>query len=182
MAATASLSAQLAPTPAAYMAHGISHELAGWRSRTISDVRYDLLLDVSPLDSAIGRVTVHFVRTGTGDVILDYRGRRLNSASANGILLLAPAFDGNHLRVPARFLHIGQNAIEVSFVSEIAPTGASIIRVHDPADQSDYLYTLLVPADANQLFPCFDQPDLKARVTLSLTTPIAWTSRSRGVQ
>ena len=47
----------------------------------------------------------------------------------------------------------------------IAASGASIIKTHD-ADGSDYLYTLLVPADANQLFPCFDQPDLKARVTL----------------
>ena len=58
----------------------------------------------------------------------------------------------------------GENALELAFVADIAPAGASIIRSHDPTDGSDYLYTLLVPADANQLFPCFDQPDLKARV------------------
>jgi aminopeptidase N len=52
--------------------------------------------------------------------------------------------------------------------------------VHDAVDNADYLYTLLVPADANQLFPCFDQPDLKARVSLSLTTPRGWTAVANG--
>jgi aminopeptidase N len=52
--------------------------------------------------------------------------------------------------------------------------------VHDPADRGDYLYTLLVPADANQLFPCFDQPDLKARVTLRLTVARDWTALANG--
>jgi aminopeptidase N len=168
------------PATAVYMAHGISRELAVWRAKTVRDVRYDLRLDVTSSDSALGQVTIRFVRTGPGNVILDFRGRRLNSAAANGSKIPAAAFNGNHLRVPARLLRNGPNTIEISFVSDIAPTGASIIKVHDPADQSDYLYTLLVPADANQLFPCFDQPDLKARVTLSLTTPLAWTALANG--
>ena len=166
--------------PAAAMGHGISHELAVWRGRTIRDVRYELALDVTPLDSAIGSVTIRFTRIGVGDVILDFRGRRLRSASANGSALASDAFNGNHLLVPARLLKAGANSVLISFVSDIAPSGASIIKVHDPADRSDYLYTLLVPADANQLFPCFDQPDLKARVTLSLTTPLGWTGLGNG--
>ncbi len=165
---------------AASMGHGISHELAAWRAKTVRDVRYDLRLDVTAPDSAVGRVTIRFARTGTGDVILDYRGRRLRSATANGFPIPAAAFNGNHLRVPARLLTIRQNSVDISFVSEIAPTGAGIIKVHDPTDRTDYLYTLLVPADANQLFPCFDQPDLKARVTLALTVPAGWTALANG--
>ena len=38
----------------------------------------------------------------------------------------------------------------------------------------DYMYTLLVPDRARTLFPCFDQPDLKARFTLSLRLPQGW--------
>ena len=74
----------------------------------------------------------------------------------------------------------GENALELDFVADIAPSGASIIRTHDPTDGSDYLYTLLVPADANQLFPCFDQPDLKARVRLTLTAPAGWSVVANG--
>jgi aminopeptidase N len=164
---------------AAFMGHGISRDLAVWRAATLGEVRYDLALDLTSPDSALGRVTVRVVRSGGADLILDFRGRRLLSTAVNG----SPAvveFNGNHLRVPAALLQSGANEVALEFVADIAPSGASIIRVHDPADQSDYLYTLLVPADANQLFPCFDQPDLKARVTLSLTIPAGWSVLANG--
>ena len=48
-----------------------------------TNVHYDLALDVSGLDSAIGRVTVRFRRSDTGDAIIDFRGRRLTRALAN---------------------------------------------------------------------------------------------------
>ncbi len=99
---------------------------------------------------------------------------------SNGRSLPLTAANGAHIRVPAKLLETGENSIELWFVSDIAPSGASIIRTHDQTDGSDYLYTLLVPADADQLFPCFDQPDLKARVTLTLTTPPAWTALANG--
>ncbi len=187
--AVLALAPSLPAQTAALNGHGISHELAAWRAQTIRDVRYDLALDVTAPDSAVGEVTVRFTRSGTGDVVLDFRGRRLGAVSVNGAPLPAtaaapaePAFNGNHLRVPAALLVDGENAVHIAFVAAIAPTGASIIRVHDPSPSSpgDYLYTLLVPADANQLFPCFDQPDLKARVTLTLTIPRAWTALANG--
>jgi len=164
----------------AWMRPGVSLALAQHRARTIGDVRYAITLDVSALDSAVGRVGVRFRRSDTGDVILDFRGRRLTRASANGTDLPLAIANGAHLRVPASALRPGENALEFAFVAAIAPSGASIIRFHDRADGSDYLYTLLVPADANQLFPCFDQPDLKARVTLALTTPGGWTALANG--
>jgi len=88
--------------------------------------------------------------------------------------------DGAHLRIPAALLKSGENSIEADFRSPIAPAGASIIRYHDATDGADYLYTLLVPSDANLLFPCFDQPDLKARVTLTLATPRGWKALANG--
>ena len=174
----ATLRADTAATP--LMARGVSRALAEQRGRTIRAVRYALSLDVSGLDSATGHVTVRFVRTGTGDAILDFRGRRLTHAAVNGARLPADAWNGAHILVPARLLHAGQNIIVLAFVAEVAPTGASIIRFHDRADNNDYLYTLLVPADANQLFPCFDQPDLKARISFVLTTPAGWTAVANG--
>ena len=165
---------------APFMGHGVSHPLAIWRAGTVRDVRYDLNLDVTAADSAIGHVVVRFTRSGTSDAILDWRGRRLVRVIANGNPVPPSAANGAHIRIPARFLEPTTNSLELWFVSDIAPSGASIIRTHDQNDGSDYLYTLLVPADANQLFPCFDQPDLKARVTFALTTPRAWTALANG--
>jgi len=165
---------------ASYVGHGVSHPLALWRATVVRNVRYDLSLDVTARDSAIGHVTVRFDRSGTQDAILDWRGRRLTRIMSNGRPVPLAAANGAHIRVNARLLEPGENAIELWFVSDIAPTGASVIRAHDQTDGSDYLYTLLVPADADQLFPCFDQPDLKARVTFALATPRAWTALANG--
>ena len=79
-----------------------------------------------------------------------------------------------HVVIPARRLKPGANLVEARFTTPIAPSGASIIRFDDKSDGATYLYTLLVPSDANLLFPCFDQPDLKARLTWRLRAPAAW--------
>ena len=165
---------------AAYLGHGVSHPLAIWRASTVRNVRYDLSLDVTAADSAVGHVAVRFIRSGSADAILDWRGRGLTRIMSNGKPVPLTAANGAHIRLPARALEAGENTVELWFASDIAPSGASIIRSHDQTDGSDYLYTLLVPADADQLFPCFDQPDLKARVTFSLTTPRAWTALANG--
>jgi len=44
----------------------------------------------------------------------------------------------------------------------------------DPADNNEYMYTQFEPFDCHKMFPCFDQPDLKARLTLSIVAPEEW--------
>ena len=165
---------------APFMGPGVSRELAEHRSRQIRGVRYVLTLDVTSPDVARGRVVVAFERAAPGDVILDFRGPSLGAARVNARTLEAIEFNGAHIRIPDSTLVPGVNEIELDFTAAIAPAGASIIRVDDQTDGSRYLYTLLVPADANQLFPSFDQPDLKARFTLNLIAPAGWTAVSNG--
>ncbi|NUQ19622.1 MAG: aminopeptidase [Gemmatimonadaceae bacterium] len=159
---------------------GVSRQLAVYRAARVADVRYDLSLDVTAHDTARGHVTIHFVRRGGGDAILDWRGLALAATKVNGEVVTGIVANGAHIRIPARALRRGENSLDFDFASAIAPAGASIIRFHDATDGADYLYTLLVPADANALFPCFDQPDLKARVALTLRVPRAWTAVSNG--
>jgi aminopeptidase N len=159
---------------------GVSKELAVQRAALLSNVRYDLRLTLTARDSAPGSIVVRFRAKRAADVILDFRGRRLNNVRVNGAAHAGVAFNGAHLRVPAAAIRAGENAIAADFVTPIAPAGASIIRFHDDKDGADYLYTLLVPSDANLLFPSFDQPDLKARMTLALTVPRGWQAIANG--
>lgn len=158
---------------------GVSRELAVHRATQLSAVRYALDLDVTQRASATGHVRIDFTRHGGGDVIVDFRGQSFDSVQANGAPLSVASSNG-HLVIPSVALHDGANSVRMRFATAIAPAGASIISFHDATDGADYLYTLLVPADANLLFPCFDQPDLKARVTLTLTTPRGWTAVANG--
>ena len=162
------------------MARGVSLELARYRAQRISAVRYDLALDVTRRDTAIGRVRVSFTKRGGGDVILDFRGRDLSVSAVNDLSPPGYEWDGSHVRIPANSARDGENTIVMTFRTPIAPAGASIIRFTDERDNSDYLYTLLVPSDAHLLFPCFDQPDLKASFELQLTVPRHWRALSNG--
>lgn len=69
-----------------------------------------------------------------------------------------------HLIIPAHNLKMGKNKIRIDFHA-----GELSLNRND-----DFLYTLLVPDRASTLFPCFDQPDIKANYLLNITAPSSW--------
>jgi aminopeptidase N len=89
-----------------------------------------------------------------------------------------PEARDDHLVIAAADLRAGENRVELEFESPIATAGTAVTRYHDREDGSAYVYSLLVPADASSLFPCIDQPDLKARLTLELELPAQLTAVS----
>jgi aminopeptidase N len=64
--------------------------------------------------------------------------------------------------------------VELQFQTPVAVAGRALTRYRDRQDGAQYLYSLFVPADASSAFPCFDQPDLKARFSLALQMPAKW--------
>ncbi|MCU0634749.1 MAG: M1 family aminopeptidase [Gemmatimonadaceae bacterium] len=185
LASVVALSSLAAQRTDPLMAPGVSAALARQRAERLHDTRYVLALDLTAADSATGRVSISFVARATPrqDVLLDFRGRALVALDVNGTpvdVRDSTTWNGHHIRLPARTLRRGINRVQARFVTAIAASGAAIIRSRDAADGRTYLYTLLVPSDANLLFPCFDQPDLKARVTLTLTIPPDWRALANG--
>ena len=53
-------------------------------------------------------------------------------------------------------------------------TGQGLHRSVDPVDKEVYLYSQFETADAQRVFACFDQPDLKADYTWHVTAPAHW--------
>ncbi|GAB3813689.1 hypothetical protein GCM10027605_57720 [Micromonospora zhanjiangensis] len=53
-------------------------------------------------------------------------------------------------------------------------------RFVDPADGETYLYAMSFLDDVQRVFAAFDQPDLKAPVSLSVTAPADWTVAANG--
>ena len=160
---------------------GISLTLAQARAKQIANIHYDLTLDITAPDRAVGSVTTRFDRQAdSGDLVLDFRGPMIADLVLNGQPVPTAGRRDGHLVLPARMLRTGGNLLSARFETPIAAAGAPIIRFHDDADGQTYLYTLLVPSDANLLFPCFDQPDLKARFRWQLIAPSAWTLLANG--
>lgn len=169
--------AEPAPTSMeALLAPGIPRVLAEHRARTLANVEYDLELDVTSSDEATGRARIGFDRSaGAGDLILDFRGELQDAPIVNGRRAGDYRVHHNHLVIPAAHLLEGANRVEAAFTSSIGEGGSAILRYRDDTDGSEYLYTVLVPSSAHALFPAFDQPDLKARVRLTVTAPEGWT-------
>src|SRR5690348_6621033 len=72
---------------------GVSKELAAQRAALLSEVRYDLQLALTARDSAQGSIVVRFKAKRAADVILDFRGPRLNNVRVNGAASPRAAFN-----------------------------------------------------------------------------------------
>ncbi|WP_375484036.1 aminopeptidase N [uncultured Jatrophihabitans sp.] len=73
-----------------------------------------------------------------------------------------------------------QNTLVVDADLLYTNTGEGLHRFVDPLDNETYLYSQFETADAKRMFACFDQPDLKATFTLTITVPEHWQASSNG--
>ena len=158
---------------------GISRELAAWRAAHYRDVHYGLTLELAPpFERLHGELAVEVtLDAADADLVLDWRpgdAAGIRDLRVNGMAQAEVPLVPDHLVIPSALLQPGENRIELRFDSPIHRSGTAVTRYHDNHDQSDYVYTLLVPADASSVFPCFDQPDLKASFELSVRAPTAW--------
>ena len=137
---------------------GISETLARERASRVSNLRYDLSFSI-PRNKA--------------DVIKGHEVITFTLSDASAPLALDFAHEpGGHLVYPASALHAGENRLVIDFDAGAAPLNRN----------DDFLYTIFVPARAHETFPCFDQPDLKARWTLSLEVPEGWEALGNGAE
>jgi aminopeptidase N len=74
-----------------------------------------------------------------------------------------------------------RNRLSVAYTHRYADGGNTLTRMTDSADKSVYAYTQLEPYYTNQVFPCFDQPDLKAHFTVEVNAPAPWKVVSNAV-
>ena len=148
---------------------GVSRELAEWRKATIKDVRYQLYFD---LVNDRGVASLYFNLDAPQEVIVDLRNTDFVSdvtLSDSGESILQECTLANeHIVVPASETRTGRNSISIIFSVD----NQSLNR------KPDFLYTLLVPDRARTLFPCFDQPDMKATYELHLAIPNDWVAIS----
>jgi aminopeptidase N len=155
---------------------GVSLTLAQERAARISELRYDLhfVIPSSVSERVAGQGTIRFqLPDASAPLALDFSepAARISSLSVNGRALEARVVDG-HLMLPAASLQAGTNEVSLAFFAG----DASLNR------NPDFMYTLFVPARAHLAFPCFDQPDLKARWTLALDVPSGWEVLANGAE
>ena len=163
-------------THAQILSRGVTKELAEHRKANISNVIYDLTFNIpaNQNEQVTGSVVICFDLKKTEDIILDFQGgfngnctvyfpknkKRTKFKKIN----FQAKYQNEHIIIPKEVVVEGSNRIELSFSS----LDKALNR------NQDYLYTIFVPDLARSVFPCFDQPDLRAIFVTKLNVPSGW--------
>ena len=151
---------------------GVSYELAVSRKKQIKNINYKLFFSIPKLivDNVQAHETIEFELTQIDkDLIIDFQedSAHILAVLTNG-KYKSYQFFNEHIIIPSKNLKKGKNTVYIKFIAG----NASLNR------NESYLYTLFVPDKASIVFPCFDQPDLKAIFELELSIPNEWTAIS----
>ena len=148
--------------------NGVSKDLADVRKEQISEITYNLHFKIpNSIDKAIAsRAEILFhIKDTKKEVTLDFKeaSSKLKSIAINGDSI-GINHQKEHIIIHQKHLVNGENSVEIFF-----DAGETSLNRNN-----DFLYTLLVPDRARTLFPCFDQPNLKAKYKLRITAPKDW--------
>ncbi|MBD0671148.1 aminopeptidase N [Streptomyces sp. CBMA156] len=160
----------------------LSRDEAQQRASILAVDGYRVRLDVT---SAPDRTAATFRSTTTvtfrcsqpgAGTFLDLLAPAVRSVTLNGRALdPATAYDGARVHVDGL---AAENVLTVEADCAYSRTGEGLHRFVDPVDGETYLYTHYEPADARRVFANFEQPDLKAPFTFTVTAPADWDVRS----
>lgn len=152
--------------------NGVSENLAKSRKEHITNLSYTLHLRISPsLLYMPAEEEIHFdYGLASEPLQIDFKvsPHRISALWVNGQAATVN-YQNEHLIIPATQLRSTGNEVTIHFASS-----GNAVKI----DTNGLVYTLLVPAKAREVFPCFDQPDLKAVFSLKLTIPREWVAVS----
>ena len=153
----------------------LTRQEAAERADVVTRVHsYDIRLDLTGSSRTFASTTTVVFDAVPGsstfiDAITDsvqrvrLNGRDLDPAEvSDGVRIQLPELaESNELTVEAQALYTN--------------TGEGLHRFVDPVDDEVYLYTQFEVPDSRRMYAVFEQPDLKAEFTFTVTAPTAWT-------
>jgi aminopeptidase N len=146
---------------------------AAERAAHLAVASYELTLDLTTGDeSFISETIIKFTCNKPGyDTFLDAVGKNVISATLNGQIVDTSNYDGESIFIKNL---AADNELIIKMNGLYSKTGEGLQRSVDPVDNEVYLYSQGETAFIRKMYPCFDQPDLKATFTLTAIAPDHW--------
>ncbi|SDS61025.1 aminopeptidase N [Microterricola viridarii] len=143
------------------------------RAAVIREPNYEIEIDLTRGEELFGSATtVRFTAEPGSSSFIEANTRAVHSVTLNGVAL-DPSAVSDGLRIRLDGLQ-AVNELHVVADSAYTNTGEGLHRFTDPVDGKPYLYTEFAVAEANRVFACFDQPDLKASYRFTVVAPADW--------
>ncbi len=149
------------------------------RARIVRVTDYDISLDLTDAAGhpgagtfrSITRVSFECADPGASTTI-DLAAARLRSVRLDGVDVDTSAWSPERGLVLAGLAAVNTLVVDADFA--YSSSGQGLHRSVDPVDGEVYLYSQFEIADAQRVFACFDQPDLKSVFTWHVTAPARW--------
>ncbi|HVK61527.1 MAG TPA: aminopeptidase N, partial [Bdellovibrionales bacterium] len=153
----------------------LTRAFAESRHSQVKTVDYKIHLTLNKdADEYKGKTTITTTLAKTNSPLsIDFVTKKIESIRVNGETITDYATRKGSFDIPAKYLK-PNTEIEVEYTSEYSKTGDGFQKSKDPEDGSEYAYSDFEPFGAHTLFPCFDQPDLKATFRVSFDAPSEW--------
>ena len=152
----------------------LTQKEAQQRASAVRDTQYELFVDITDRKEFRGDLTLRFaLKKKNPGLFLDFSEGQVDTLVVNGVQVHKPQVKGR-IPLPNNLLREEKNEVVISYRSPYSKNGSGLYQFNDPEDQKTYLYTDFEPFDANRLFPCFDQPDIKASLKLRVRAPKDW--------
>ncbi len=171
----AEISQPLAPKGPRLSDDDLKRDLARFRRAQVASVDYELNLVMKKgVDEFSGKTTI-LTELNRQDqpLSIDFLGKKVLAVRVNGNVVTDLVQRTGSFDIPAKHL-AKTNRIEIEYVTEFSKDGEGVMHVVDSEDGNEYVFTDFEPYGAHRLFPCFDQPDLKASYQITLETPKQW--------
>ncbi|MDR6613074.1 aminopeptidase N [Leifsonia sp. 1010] len=143
------------------------------RASLVRTHSYDVSLDLTTgPETFLSTTTVRFSATAGASTFIDAITRTVHSVTLNGAEL-DPATVSDGVRIQLDGLQ-EENELTVVADAIYTNTGEGLHRFVDPVDGEVYLYSQFEVPDSRRMFAVFEQPDLKAQFTFTVTAPAHW--------
>ncbi|WP_431221083.1 aminopeptidase N [Leifsonia xyli] len=143
------------------------------RASLIRTHAYDVRLDLTTGPETFrSTTTVRFAAKEGASTFIDAITRTVHSVTLNGVEL-DPATVSDGVRILLDGLK-DENELTVDADAIYTNTGEGLHRFVDPVDGEVYLYSQFEVPDSRRMFAVFEQPDLKAEFTFTVTAPAHW--------
>ncbi|MEY3019799.1 MAG: hypothetical protein RLZZ272_783 [Actinomycetota bacterium] len=116
--------------------------------------------------------TVTFTVRGSGSTFLDCTAVEVHRVVLDGEDLGTAGVSATRVALPE--LAPGRHEVTVEATMAHRHEGEGLHRFVDPSDGLVYLHSQFEPFDAHLVFACFDQPDLRTVLELSVDAPEGW--------
>ncbi|SMQ67153.1 aminopeptidase N [Plantibacter sp. VKM Ac-1784] len=143
------------------------------RRALVDTSSYEVVLDLTTGPEVFrSTTTVRFTGEPGASTFIDAMTRTVHSVTLNGVEL-DPSTVSDGVRIQLDGL-AAENVLVVDADAEYTNTGEGLHRFVDPVDGEVYLYSQFEVPDSRRVFAVFEQPDLKATFTFTITAPAAW--------